>query len=194
MGITRVARFYGLSSYEFDIFPRVQLRATSVAHTPLIPPKREGAVARPSKGGFRASRFKGSEQMNWTTREPPELTRPYGVEELHTVVFAPRGWLGKGTTVSLGIPECELNICVIGADGEPVIFNNRPKRNKSVRKWLRFACEQATSHKACLLLNCDTVDQARETAAIAARRLPNHERIALERMYEPANRSRSGLS
>jgi hypothetical protein len=55
----------------------------------------------------------------WTTRIEPEVTRTYGVEEVHTVWFVPAGWKGSGTTVSLGIPECELAFAFL-QDGEPM--------------------------------------------------------------------------
>jgi hypothetical protein len=32
---------------------------------------------------------------NWTTRLNPELSRRYGVEELHNVFFEPEGWEGR---------------------------------------------------------------------------------------------------
>ena len=53
---------------------------------------------------------------NWTTRVLPEYTCPYGVEEVHNVWFAPKGWPGKGPAVSLLVPECELQ-CVMLASG-----------------------------------------------------------------------------
>ena len=44
-----------------------------------------------------------------------------------------------------------------------------------------------------LALSCDTREQADGAAAFAARRLPNHARIPLERMYDPATRTTRGL-
>ena len=63
----------------------------------------------------------------WTTRTLPELTRRFGLEELHTVAFLPRGWKGRGSCVSLLIPECELHIAVAGPDDEPTILVSRPR-------------------------------------------------------------------
>ena len=37
---------------------------------------------------------------NWTTRLNPELSRRYGVAELHNVFFEPEGWGG----VVSGVP------------------------------------------------------------------------------------------
>lgn len=73
--------------------------------------------------------------MNWTTRMLPELTRRNGVEELHNVYFAPKGYVGKGATVSLGIPECELIFADLGPDGRPFAMVNQPKVNRNIRRW-----------------------------------------------------------
>jgi hypothetical protein len=69
----------------------------------------------------------------WTTRLAPEITRQFGVEELHDVCFLPRGWPGKGPTVSLGIPECELQYCLVAGGGTLVTTVNRPTGNLSVK-------------------------------------------------------------
>ena len=60
----------------------------------------------------------------WTTRLPPERTVPYGVGELHEVVFEPPGWQGQGTTVVLGIPRGRVapRLCCrreAGCDDQP---------------------------------------------------------------------------
>jgi hypothetical protein len=44
------------------------------------------------------------------------------------------------------------------------------------------------------MLSCDTAEQAERAAKVAARWLPQHRRVALERMYEAASRARGGLS
>lgn len=85
----------------------------------------------------------------WRTRADPALTREYGVEELHHAFFEPPGWPGKGPTVSLGIPECELILATVGADGEPQALVNRPQHNRSVKQWTRSACEMAACARAC---------------------------------------------
>ena len=131
----------------------------------------------------------------WTTRTLPELTRQYGVEELHTVCFAPKGWIGKGATVSLGIPECEL-VCTAGflRDGKPVTMINRPQTNLNVRRWMRTACQLAVDQQAFAIFTCDTAAQAESVAKRAARLLPNYQRVALERMYEASTRVADKLS
>ena len=67
---------------------------------------------------------------NWTTRVLPEYTCPYGVEEVHNVWFAPKGWPGKGPAVSLLVPECELQCVMLASDGEPMTYT-RPQVNKN---------------------------------------------------------------
>ena len=129
---------------------------------------------------------------SWTTRLPPELTRQFGVEELHDVWFAPKGSPGKGNVVCLLIPECELQVTVVAPDGKLVQYVNRPP-NRNLKTWLHFACEEATTHRAALSLGCDTAEQAERYAEQAARLLPHHERVALERLYDPASRSRAAL-
>jgi hypothetical protein len=130
----------------------------------------------------------------WTTRSLPEFTRQYGVEEMHTVCFAPKGWPGKGATVSLGLPECELICSAIAADGEPVTMVNRPKTNLNIPHWIRTACRMAVKQQAFIIFNCDTATQAEVTAKRAARLLPNYQRVALERMYDPTTRVAAKLS
>jgi len=133
--------------------------------------------------------------MDWTTRFQPEMTRRFGVEEMiHTVCFEPDGWPGKGPCIGLGIPECELQYCVIGADGEPAAFVNRPQRNQKLKYWLRFVCEMATKERSFVMFSCDTVEQAERVARLAAKRLPRHQRVALERMYDAQSRARGNLS
>jgi hypothetical protein len=125
----------------------------------------------------------------WTTRVDPECTRPYGVGEVHAVFFLPEGWCGKGPTVGLGLPECELQFVFLIND-IPVWQGEKPLTPESanIKHWLRRACEIANKHHACLMLSCDTIEQANDAAKRAARWLPHHERIALERMYHAATR------
>jgi hypothetical protein len=130
---------------------------------------------------------------NWTTRLPPEQTRPYGVEELHTVYFLPDDWPGKGPTISLLLPECELQCVTAGTDGIPLVMVNRP-RNKKIKYWLRIASKMAAEQNTCLIIGCDTSAEAERAAKIATRLLPKHQRAALERMEDPTARSRSRLS
>ena len=133
---------------------------------------------------------------DWTTRILPEYTRPYGVEEVHNVWFVPNGWPGKGPAVSLLVPECELQFVTPAPtlDGEPLIIVNRPQVNKNVKSWLRYACRLATTHSASLSVACDTADEAARAAKRAAKWLPNHQRAAIERMYDVAARVKEKLS
>ena len=131
---------------------------------------------------------------DWTTLLKPELIAPFGIAELHSAWFLPKGWPGKGTTVTLLIPECEMQVVEPGPDGVPVAFINRPQINKSVKRWVRTVCELARDMGASVSFACDTVEQAEQAAKRAGRLLPNHERVALERMYCAATRTRSGLN
>jgi hypothetical protein len=130
----------------------------------------------------------------WTTRQDPDYLAQFGVDEVHTVFFEPPGWPGKGPAVSLGIPECELQLVFLDKDGEPVAMVNRPTKNLNVKSWLRSACEQANKYNAVLMLQCDTREQAEIGARRVAKLLPQYRRIALERMYEPSSRRKEGLS
>jgi hypothetical protein len=130
---------------------------------------------------------------DWTTRIDPELSRPFGVEELHSVWFIPPGWPGKGTTVGLGIPECELQVIWLDGKGEPVAMINRPRQNRSLKGWLRTACGIAKKQQAVLSLSCDTAEQAEHAAKLAARLLPGYRRVALERMAKATSRTDEGL-
>jgi hypothetical protein len=131
----------------------------------------------------------------WTTRLNPDLTRPYGVEEVHNVCFEPKDWPGKGTTIALGIPECEMFYVFLTPDGEPAPpFVNRPQRNRNVKYWLRYVCKTASEEAAFVILSCDTAEQAERAAKKAAGLLPHHHRAALERMYEGKSRARNNLS
>jgi len=132
--------------------------------------------------------------MTWTTRLRPELTRPFDVEEMHNVWFIPKEWPGKGAVASLLIPECEMHLCMLGPDGAPVTFVNRPKANKKVKCWVRTVCELAKERGAAVSFSCDTAEQAEMAASMAAKLLPNHQRAALERMYDANSRRMDGLS
>jgi hypothetical protein len=133
-------------------------------------------------------------ETDWTTRMPADLTRRYGVEELHSVHFAPKGWPGAGPTIVLGIPECEMHLCQLDKNGEPVVFINRPQVNKSIKSWMRTACSMAREDRLLFILSCDTADQAIRAAKLAAKLLPNHERVANERMEQAEARGRMNLN
>jgi hypothetical protein len=130
----------------------------------------------------------------WTTRLEPEMTREYGVDQIHMIWFAPKGWQGKGPTVGLGIPECELICTKLDRNGDPLSLVNRPRRNKNLKRWLRTACKMAIEQGAAFFLSCDTAEQASAAAKQAAKLLPDYQRVALERMYAPESRSRLNLS
>jgi hypothetical protein len=83
---------------------------------------------------------------------------------------------------------------MLGADGEPATMVNRPQHNLKIKYWLRFACEMATKQELFMFFSCDTIEQAERVAKQAAKRLPRHRRVALERMYDPQSRARGNLS
>jgi len=124
----------------------------------------------------------------WTTRIDAKLSDWFKVPELHAVCFAPVGWPGEGPTIALGIPECEMQYCRVGADGEPVMVVNRPQTNKNVHHWLDTVCDVASEERLFVMLHCDTPQQAKKAAKYATRKLPQHRRVALERMYDPQTR------
>jgi hypothetical protein len=124
----------------------------------------------------------------WTTRIDTRLSDRFNAPELHTVCFAPVGWSGKGPTIGLGIPECEMQYHRVGLDGEPVAFVNRPQMNKNVHHWLDVVCDVASEERLFVMLHCNTPQQAKKAAKYAARKLPQHRRVALERMYDPQTR------
>jgi hypothetical protein len=112
----------------------------------------------------------------------------------HYACFLPKKWRGEGLVVSLLIPECELQADLPRPPGaEPAVFINRPPANQKVEVWLPLACEIATRQGAALYFACDTAKQAERGARMASKLLPDHERVALERMYEPHTSARSGL-
>ena len=104
---------------------------------------------------------------------------------MHNVWFIPKEWPGKGPVASLLIPECEMHLCMPGPAGAPVTFVNRPKANKKVESWVRTVCELANERGAAVSFSCDTKEQAEMAASMASPLLPNHQRVALERMYQP---------
>jgi hypothetical protein len=136
--------------------------------------------------------------MNWTTKMSevaPEMLTARRVAEMHTAFFVPADYPGKGTMVSLGIPECELIVCLLQPDGEVVSLVNRPKTNFSVKNWIKLACREATAARAALSFNCDTLKQLEQVVALAQNLLPpQYERVALERMKNSESRTRVGLS
>jgi hypothetical protein len=91
------------------------------------------------------------------TRIPPEHTRWAGVEELHPVHFqhrADRG--GACCAVSVQVPEVP-------------------------RHRIKLALDLAHLARARVLFLCDTHEQAVRSCRLAARLLPEHRFVALER-------------
>lgn len=131
----------------------------------------------------------------WTTLFDPKIVDQFGhPNEVHNVWFLPLSEK-RHPVVGLLIPECELQMLIIPAtNDEPVAVVNRPQHNKNVKQWLRYACSLATGYGGPLSLACDTAQQAKRFAKLAAHWLPNHRRIALERMYQPETRTFKGLS
>jgi hypothetical protein len=94
----------------------------------------------------------------WTTRLPH--TENYGVTELHGCFFEPiddRG--GMRNAVCIQVPEANRQEVAMG---------------------LRAACKMKARFFAC----CDTMEQVERIARRAAKFLPEHRRIALERAME----------
>jgi hypothetical protein len=140
-----------------------------------------------------------SETANWTTRLDPGITRQYGVEEIHGAFFEPPGWLGKGATISLGLPECEVQVALPDPQDENsalVGWLNRGGPNQNVKHWISKACQQAAKIKggAALIVSCDTAEQIEIAARRVAKLLPQYSRMSVERFYEAKNRCKAGLS
>jgi hypothetical protein len=135
-------------------------------------------------------------KTEWTTRWPAELTQVFGIAEAHQAGFEPVGWPGHGASVILSVPECELTIGLLAPDGDPTFLVNRPTHNRNVKQWTRFACEAAVQHQALLVFCCNTPQEAERAARLAAKLLPRHQRMSLERMLaaDPKDRARSNLS
>jgi hypothetical protein len=130
----------------------------------------------------------------WTTRLPPERTDLYGVEELHCTWLLPRGFPGKGPVVSLSLPELHLKFMPgIEIASVPVLWMfGRPR--PSVAHSIKDACRFATEANACLFILADNAEQLEPAVRLATKRLPHHQRAALERMADPTTRARERLS
>lgn len=133
-----------------------------------------------------------AESSAWTTRLPVEMTRAYGVAELHTVWFLPNNWPGTGPTVRLQIPEGKISSFSLAPNG--VLEMQIHPQIQKMKFALRKACSLAAEQRAALIISTDTNEQAEHAAKKATRLLPRHERAAMERMEEPAARSRSDLN
>ena len=94
----------------------------------------------------------------WATRLDPNYTLLFGCKELHSVFFASNeDFGGLRTVVVVQIPE-------------------------DARTAFRHAAmELATQSRARVVFLCDTPGQARRAARKAAKMLPNHCRVSMER-------------
>ena len=123
-----------------------------------------------------------SESSRWSTEVPREITRRYGVESLHSAALAPAEWRPKrDTVISLGLPECELQLIRWG-EAMPIgtIWRMRDP-NMSVALARVAAVAQARA-PAMVLLQCDTKPQLTRALRVLEARLPGHQRVALERL------------
>jgi hypothetical protein len=125
--------------------------------------------------------------MTWTTQIDPAVTQRYR-SEAHAAWFVPRKCPPPPrNTIAFLIPECELQFVVPGE----TTFINRPRENRNVKRWLKYACREASDQGAILIVACDTAEQTERAAKLAGKLLPKHERAALERIYE--EQARVGL-
>lgn len=106
----------------------------------------------------RTAHRRGTERrMPWTTRVDPKYTAPFGVPNAHFVAFQPNDDHGGASNViAVSIPET-------------------PPQD------IAAALERTVRLQARLIFICDTRQQARQIARIAAANLPTHHRVALER-------------
>jgi hypothetical protein len=131
----------------------------------------------------------------WSTRVPPEVLQRHGIQaEAHFAHFAPPGWPGEGSAVSLLIPECELQVVVIGPDDRLWAMKNEPGENRDVVYWIGAACWEARFQKAVLTVACDTEGQVLGAIRIIEGLLPRYERIPNERFWGGDTRLASKLS
>jgi hypothetical protein len=113
---------------------------------------------------------------------------------MHTVFFVPPGWKGKGNSISMGIPECELHCALRKSDGTISVMVNQPQHNFNVDRWMRSACDMAIDYGAAIAFHCNTASQAIRAAKKAKRWLHGYERVALERLYDAKSRTKGGLN
>jgi hypothetical protein len=124
----------------------------------------------------------------WTTKIPDDIIKSHGhIGEIHNVFFLPKDWPGEGgPVVSMLIPECETQYCVIKEAGPFVTVDRtyRPTTKEDIWRLLQLFCRKAVKEKAAVIFSCDTHQQAEATALLATTFLTTHERVALERMME----------
>jgi len=133
--------------------------------------------------------------MKWTTRVLKEMPQPHGLDKAHYACFLPKKWPGEGLVVSLRIPEGEMHADLPRPPGaEPAVFITTPTaKHQKLEDSLGLPCMIATRRGAALYFACNTAKQAERAAEMASKLLPNHERVALERMPERHTSARSGL-
>jgi hypothetical protein len=122
--------------------------------------------------------------MKWTTLMPRSARQP---DDVHAAVFLPKRWPGRGSGVSVLIPQCIL----LGPDNTP--SNVRPPPSGDVGCWLHSILEEGEYERAAIIFICSTPEQAEDAARTAVPLLPSHERVALERV-DGANCVRAKLS
>jgi hypothetical protein len=122
----------------------------------------------------------------WATEVPPELTRRYGIASLHTAALAPPEWRPRrDAVISLGLPECELQAIQWGEGTSVTTIRRMLDPNTSVALARVAAVAQARA-PAMVLLQCDTKPQLTRALRVLEARLPDHKRVALERLMEGA--------
>jgi hypothetical protein len=92
----------------------------------------------------------------WTTRLDPNYTAAYGCDELHAVFFTPNDGTGGRCGVVVQIPETTDYL-------------------------FAHSMAVATQSRARVVFLCDTAAQAGEVVRKAAKMLPNHCRVSMER-------------
>jgi hypothetical protein len=127
--------------------------------------------------------------VTWTTLLDPALMRQYG-SEAHAAWFLPKKCPAPPrNVVAFLIPECEIQFVIPGA---PTVLINRPRENRSVKRWLKYACREASEQGAILILTCNTAQEVERATKLASKLLPRHDRTAIERIYE--EHARIGLN
>jgi hypothetical protein len=127
-----------------------------------------------------------SESSRWSTEVPREITRRYGVESLHSAALAPAEWRPKrDTVISLGLPECELQLTLWNG-GEPVAMVRRMRDPNMSVALARVAAVAQARAPAMVMLQCDTKAQLKRALRVLEARLPDHQRVALERLMHGA--------
>jgi hypothetical protein len=156
-----------------------------------------GEIPRPlSKVGtpVLGSKERKGMMTEWTTRIDPKHTRNYGVEEVHEAVFEPFGWPGKGTCIAFLWPEREVQHVEPRGNNDFSALVFRLPSDRSLKECVRGTCSQATAEKAFVIFGCDTAADVVRVVKWATKWLPQHRRMAIERMYEVKSRARDNLS